>query len=140
VIHNRGYVLDEDALVQWISGRPLWTAELEVRLFYETQHSRSSLVSATAGVSLGTVVDKSLGTVSALLWNYSEKAIDVNVHLKNLPTDGKVRRYLLNTADRAFDDTARLQAQPMQKVSKGEGLSSFRLEPWGLTMISIAKF
>jgi hypothetical protein len=63
-----------------------------------------------------------------------------NVYLKNLATDGKVRRYLLNTADRAFDDKARLQTQPMQKVSKGEGLLSFRLEPWGLTMISIAKF
>jgi hypothetical protein len=85
-------------------------------------------------------VDQSLGTVSVLLWNYSEKATDVSVHLKNVPADGSLRRYVLNTADPDLDDTARLQGQPLQKVSIGEVPLSFRLEPWGVTMISIAKF
>ena len=110
------------------------------RLLERLTGERIRVDSSSVKVHGMATVDKSLGTVSVLLWNYSEKAIDVNVHLKNLPTDGNIRRYLLNTADAALDDTARLQPQPMQKVSKGEGLSSFRLEPWGVTMISIAKF
>ncbi len=38
------------------------------------------------------------------------------------------------------DDLEILCAGTLTKYAKGEGLLSFRLEPWGVTMISIAKF
>jgi xylan 1,4-beta-xylosidase len=110
------------------------------RLLERLTGERIGLDSSSANVHGMATVDKSLGTVSVLLWNYSEKATDVNVDLKNLPADGSLRRYVLNTADPALDDTARLQGQPLQKISKGEVPLSLRLEPWGVTMISIAKF
>ena len=110
------------------------------RLLERLTGERIGVDSSSVNVHGLATVDESLGTVSVLLWNYSEKANDVDVHLKNLPADGNLRRYLLNTTASAIDDTARLESQPMQKVSKGDGLLSFRLEPWGVTMFSIARY
>jgi xylan 1,4-beta-xylosidase len=82
-------------------------------------------------------VDKSLGISSILLWNYSDKVTDVNLHLNKIPTGGNVWRYLLDATGPSYDDTARLRPQPVQKLSKGDGLLSFRLEPWGVTLVSL---
>jgi xylan 1,4-beta-xylosidase len=84
--------------------------------------------------------DESLGATSVLLWNYSEAATDVNLRLENLPVDTHLRRYILDNGDAILDDTARLHPQPMEKITKGDHAVSVHLDPWGVTMFSIAKF
>jgi hypothetical protein len=81
--------------------------------------------------------DKTLGASSILLWNYSDKETDLSIHLNNIPTGTTASRYVLDALSPNAADAARLQPQPTQKLSKGSGDLSFRLQPWGITLVSL---
>jgi len=98
---------------------------------------RIALESSSTAVHGLATFDKPLGVSSILVWNYSDKATDVNVHLNNIPTDTTASRYLLDATGANNEDTARLLPLPAQKLSKGDGNLSFRLEPWGITLVSL---
>jgi hypothetical protein len=98
---------------------------------------RIALESSSTAVHGLATFDKPLGVSSILVWNYSDKATDVSVHLNNIPADTTASRYLLDATGANNEDTARLRPLPAQKLAKGDGNLSFRLEPWGITLVSL---
>ena len=83
--------------------------------------------------------DNALGVSSILLWNYSEKEVDVSVHLHNIPTQTMASRYVLDATGPNNGEAARLRPQPTQTLSSGDGNLYFRLAPWGITLVSLEK-
>jgi xylan 1,4-beta-xylosidase len=81
--------------------------------------------------------DEILRISSVLVWNYSSEEANVSLNLNDLPTDTTASRYMLDAIGPNSDDSSRLRPQPTQKLSKGNGSLSFRLEPWGIAFISL---
>jgi hypothetical protein len=82
-------------------------------------------------------VDKSLGMTSILLWNYSDQPTEVDLHLNNIPMDATARLYRLDATGASSDYNARLRPQPVEELQKGDRRLSLRLEPWGISFLSV---
>lgn len=107
------------------------------RMLERLTGERVGLVSKSQTVHGLAAVDKSLGISTIMLWNYSDKATDVDLDVNNMPTDGRAWRFLLDATGSDNDYNARLRPQPVQKLSKGNGHLSFPLKPWGITLVSL---
>jgi len=107
------------------------------RLLERLTGNQIAVDSASSAVHGLATLDKPLGASSILVWNYSDKAADVSIHLNNIPASATAWRYVLDATGPSNDDTARIRPQSTQKMPKGNGNLSFRLEPWGITMISL---
>jgi hypothetical protein len=107
------------------------------RMLERLTGDRVGLESSSQTVHGLATVDKSLGVSTIMLWNYSDKATDVDLDINNMPANGSAWRFLLDATGPDNDDTARLRPQPVQKLPKGNGRLSFPLKSWGVTLISL---
>jgi hypothetical protein len=82
-------------------------------------------------------LDKSLGVSSILIWNYSDTASNVTLHLNDFPWASEAGRVVLDPTGANSEETHRLQSLPTQKISAGASNVTFPLDPWGTTMVSV---
>ncbi len=107
------------------------------RMLERLTGERVAVKSDSPNVHALATVDTSLSVSTIMLWNYSDKATEVDLSVVDIPTEVRAWRFLLDSTGPSDDDIARLRPLPVQKLSKGDGHLSFPLEPWGVTLVSL---
>lgn len=107
------------------------------RLLSRLTGERLDVTSTSGNVHALATFDAYLKASSILIWNYSDKPVVVDLHLANLSTSIFAKRFVLDAAGPGYGDMARLHPLPGQKLSLGDREVSFRLDPWGISSLSL---
>jgi xylan 1,4-beta-xylosidase len=69
---------------------------------------------------------------NVMLWNYSDKPVQVNVNLAALPAEMRVRHITLDATVSAGEENHRLRPEPYSNLKKGDQKMTLQLEPWAI--------
>ena len=76
--------------------------------------------------------DDQLGMHNLLLWNFSSSPVQLELALKDLPRDVRVRHIVLDAATVSNDENARLRPDPFTNLKRGNQRLSLTLEPYAV--------
>ncbi|WP_018614389.1 GH39 family glycosyl hydrolase [Segetibacter koreensis] len=76
--------------------------------------------------------DTKLQMHNLMLWNFSDTAVFIKLHLDDLPKNMRIRHIVLDASGTGLDENQRLRADPFIHLTKGSQVLSLKLEPWGV--------
>jgi hypothetical protein len=76
--------------------------------------------------------DAQLRMHNLLLWNFSSSAVSVELSLKNLLEDVRIRHIVLEPTAASSDENLRLRPEPFTTLKQGEPRLSLTLEPYAV--------
>jgi hypothetical protein len=69
---------------------------------------------------------------NVLLWNFSPSAVSVELLLKDLPNDMRIRHITLDASTASNDENARLRPEPFAKLGHGDQRLPLTIEAYGV--------
>jgi hypothetical protein len=69
---------------------------------------------------------------NVMLWNFSSEPAQVEINLKALPRELRMRHIVLDAAGAGADENLRLRPDPLQTLKAGDHKFSLKLEPWAI--------
>ena len=76
--------------------------------------------------------DGQLRMYDLMLWNFSSSPVPLELALKDLPQDVRVRHIVLDAATPSNDENARLRPEPFSNLKRGDPHLSLTLEPYAV--------
>jgi len=76
--------------------------------------------------------DERLRMYNVVLWNFSSAPQEIELLLKELPADMRIRHIVLDAATASNDENARLRPDPFARLKKSDAHLSLRLEPYSV--------
>jgi xylan 1,4-beta-xylosidase len=76
--------------------------------------------------------DEQLRCDNLVLWNFSTSPVTVELTLKGLVAESRVRHIILDAASPSADENSRLRPEPFSRLKKGEQQWDLKLEPYAV--------
>jgi len=76
--------------------------------------------------------DDQLRTDNLVLWNFSPSPLEVEIALKGVPSDKRVRHIVLEALAPGVDENSRLRPEPFSRLEKGERRWNLAFEPYAI--------
>lgn len=102
------------------------------KLLSRVSGNRLAAESDRAGLHALAAHDPQLRMYNLLLWNFSGSELKLNLVLKALPADVRIRHVQLDAQTASEDENSRLRPDPFQKLAQGDQKLEIALDPFAI--------